>query len=174
MTVPPGSKGIPQASAAEAQFMEITLAIKARLMMQFKLTIDKLRDGITIIKLKPLADQFVHQIKAAAHFKMFWDDQQKILWAQLYLSESAQDWYCVITTGIGNPKTNSRCFSWKAWLDDFRAGFCMWDPEQNTLTCIGELNQGSKSIMDYCIAYFELKGKLGLADANSEYIKNCF
>ncbi|KAG6887901.1 hypothetical protein C0995_011724 [Termitomyces sp. Mi166 len=147
MTVHLGFEGIPQASAAKARFMEIALAIKAELMAQ---------------------------IEAAMHFKMFKNNQQKILWVQLYLSGSAQNWSCVITTGVDNPEMNPRHFSWRAWPNNFKAGFCMQDPEQDMLTYIRELDQGLKSITDYCIAYFELKGKLGLADTNSKYVKNSF
>ncbi|KAG5727064.1 hypothetical protein E4T56_gene20328 [Termitomyces sp. T112] len=100
-------------------------------------------------KSKQLADQFVRQVEAAAEFEIFRDDCQKILWAQSYLSGSAQQWSSVVTTGSD-------------------------DPAQDALTWIGQLQQGSKSITDYCTAFFELKGRLGQADADSEYVKDCF
>lgn len=50
----------------------------------------------------------------------------------------------------------------------------MCDPAQDTLAHISQLQQGLKSITDYCTAFFELKGKLGHADAESKYIKDHF
>ncbi|KAG6867421.1 hypothetical protein C0993_002963 [Termitomyces sp. T159_Od127] len=103
-------------------------------------------------KSKQLIDQFAEQVKAAAEFEVFRDDWQKIVWAQSYL------------TG----------FSWDAWLVDFRAAFCTQDQAQDALNRIDQLQQGLKSITDYCTAFFELKGKLELADAESDYIKDRF
>ena len=105
-------------------------------------------------KSKLLADQFVRQILAAAEFEDFRDDAQQIVWAQSFLTGSAQDWSCVITTGEENCDQNPRHFQWSAWLADFRAAFCTRDPEQDALTKIGQLQQGSKSITDYCTAFF--------------------
>ncbi|KAG6895946.1 hypothetical protein C0992_011375 [Termitomyces sp. T32_za158] len=59
-------------------------------------------DGIS----KTLTDQFVRQVEAAAEFEVFWDDHQKILWAQSYLTGSAQAWSCVITTGLDDAAAN--------------------------------------------------------------------
>ncbi|KAG6867803.1 hypothetical protein C0993_010850 [Termitomyces sp. T159_Od127] len=122
----------------------------------------------------PLADQFVRQVEAAAEFEMFQDDCQKILWAQSYLSGSAQQWSSVITTGLDDPAWNPRHFQWDAWVTDFKASFCMRDQAQDALTRIGQRQQGSKSIPDYCTAFFELKGRLGQADADSKYVKDRF
>ncbi|KAG6876007.1 hypothetical protein C0993_006263 [Termitomyces sp. T159_Od127] len=75
-------------------------------------------------KSKQLADQFTHQVEAAAEFELFRDDRQKIVWAQSYLSGLAQEWLYVITTGSGDPDLNPRRFQWDAWLADFWATFC--------------------------------------------------
>lgn len=80
----------------------------------------------------------------------------------------------MITTGSDNPVVNLKRFQWQAWRDDFRAAFCMRDPAQNALACLEQLQQGSKSIMDYCTAFFKLKEKLSSADVVSEYVKNSF
>ncbi|KAG6876450.1 hypothetical protein C0993_003006 [Termitomyces sp. T159_Od127] len=125
-------------------------------------------------KSKALADQFVRQVEAAAEFERFRDNRQKILWAQSYLSGSAQDWSCIITTGDVDPEFSPRRFQWTAWLTDFKAAFCTCDPAQDALAHIGLLQQGFRSIMDYCTAFFGLRGKLGHADAESEYMKDRF
>ncbi|KAG6867181.1 hypothetical protein C0993_005978 [Termitomyces sp. T159_Od127] len=44
----------------------------------------------------------------------------------------------------------------------------------DALTCISLLQQGSKSIMDYCMEFFKLKGKLECADVESKYMKDHF
>ena len=69
---------------------------------------------------------------------------------------------------------NAWRFDWGSWLADFKAAFCTREPEQEALTWLGQLQQGSRSIMDYCTAFFELKGKLGKADAESQYVKDRF
>ncbi|KAG6897440.1 hypothetical protein C0993_007508 [Termitomyces sp. T159_Od127] len=125
-------------------------------------------------KSKPLADQFVQQVEAAAEFKMFQDNCQKILWAQSYLSGSAQQWSSVITMDLDDPAQNPCCFQWDAWVADFKASFCTRDQAQDALTWIRQLQQGSKSITDYCTAFFELKGRLGQANADSKYVKDRF
>ncbi|KAG6879906.1 hypothetical protein C0992_009897 [Termitomyces sp. T32_za158] len=125
-------------------------------------------------KSKQLADQFAQQVEAAAEFECFRDDRQKIVWAQSYLTGSARQWSAVITTGVDDPEINPRRFRWDAWLADFRAAFCTRDQAQDALTRIGQLQQGSKSITDYCTAFFELKGKLGPAEAEGEYVKDRF
>lgn len=76
--------------------------------------------------------------------------------------------------GADHPTMNLRRFEWDAWLADFKAAFGLCDPAQDVLNHIGTLQQGSKSITEYCTMFFELKGKLGPADANSEYIKDRF
>ncbi|KAH0583099.1 hypothetical protein H2248_010985 [Termitomyces sp. 'cryptogamus'] len=133
-------------------------------------SIQRVYDG----KSKQLADQFVRQVEAAAEFEIFRDDRQKILWAQSYLSGSAQQWSSVVTMGLDDPVRNPRRFQWDAWVADFKASFCTRDQAQDALTRIGQLQQGSKSITDYCTAFFELKGRLGQADADSEYVKDRF
>ncbi|KAG6875697.1 hypothetical protein C0993_007957 [Termitomyces sp. T159_Od127] len=125
-------------------------------------------------KSKQLTDQFAEQVKAAAEFETFQDERQKIVWVQSYLTGSAQQWSAVITTGSDDLEINPRRFRWVAWLTDFKAAFCMRDQVQDALTHIGQLTQGSKSITNYCMAFFELKGKLGQADANGEYVKDQF
>ncbi|KAG6867603.1 hypothetical protein C0993_000611 [Termitomyces sp. T159_Od127] len=125
-------------------------------------------------KSKQLADQFAEQVEAAAEFEVFRDDRQKIVWAQSYLPGSARQWSAVITTGSDDLTLNPRRFSWDAWLVDFRAAFCTRDQAQDALNRIGQLQQGSKLITDYCTAFFELKGKLGQVDAKSDYIKDRF
>ncbi|KAG6895379.1 hypothetical protein C0993_009648, partial [Termitomyces sp. T159_Od127] len=75
---------------------------------------------------------------------------------------------------MDNLDVNLQCFCWEAWLVDFKATFCMQDQAQDTLTRIGQLQQRSKSITNYCMAFFELKGKLGRADMEGEYIKDRF
>lgn len=113
-------------------------------------------------------------MEAAAEFEQFRNERQKVLWAQSYLSSSALAWSRVITTGADDPVLNPRRFLWAAWLNNFQAAFGLQDPAQDALNQIAMLQQGSKSITDYCMAFFELKGKLGPADANSEYIKDRF
>ncbi|KAG6865019.1 hypothetical protein C0993_008354 [Termitomyces sp. T159_Od127] len=98
-------------------------------------------------KSKQLVDQFAQQVKAVA--------------------------------GMDDPDVNPQRFCWEAWLADFKAAFCTWDQVtwdqvQDALTRIGQLQQGSKSITDYCTAFFKLKGKLGHTDAEGEYVKDCF
>ncbi|KAG6876240.1 hypothetical protein C0993_004788 [Termitomyces sp. T159_Od127] len=127
-------------------------------------------DGV----LKSLADQFVWQVEAAAEFEVFWNERQKILWAQLYLMGLAQAWSCIITTGLDDKAANPQHFRWAAWLADFKAAFGMHDPAQDTLNHIAVLQQGSKSIMEYCTAFFELKGWLSPLDAASNYVKDRF
>ena len=99
---------------------------------------------------------------------------QKIVGMQSYLTGSVQDWSCVITTGEEDCDQNPWCFQWSTWLADFRVVFCMQDLEQDTLTRIGQLQQGSKSITDCCMAFVELKGKLGKVNADSQYVRDCF
>ncbi|KAG6839646.1 hypothetical protein C0991_000552 [Blastosporella zonata] len=123
---------------------------------------------------KQLADQFLCQVKAAAEFEVFCDDKQKILWAQSFLTGTAQDWSCVITTSLGNPALNPCHFSWSDWIADFRAAYCTCNPAQDALTQIAALQQGSKTITEYCTAFVELKGKLGPADAEGEWVKERF
>ncbi|KAG6875691.1 hypothetical protein C0992_002816 [Termitomyces sp. T32_za158] len=125
-------------------------------------------------KSKQLADQFAQQVEAAAKFECFQDNRQKIMWAQLYLMASAWQWSAVIMTGMDNPDINPQHFYWEAWLMDFRAAFYMWDQVQDMLTRIGQLQQGSKLITNYCTAFFKLKGKLGRADAEGKYVKDHF
>ena len=137
---------------------------------QLRINVPKVYDG----KLRPLADQFMQQIKVAAEFETFRNECQKILWAQSYLTRSAQDWSSVIMTGLDDPVANPKHFQWQAWRDNFRAAFCMHDLAQDALACLGQLQQGSKSIMDYCTMFLELKGKLGNVDMASKYIKDCF
>ncbi|KAG6863850.1 hypothetical protein C0993_010145 [Termitomyces sp. T159_Od127] len=117
-------------------------------------------------KSKQLVDQFAQQVEAAAEFECFQDDWQKIVWVQLYLTGSAQQWSAVITTGVDDLD--------EAWLADFKAAFCTQDQVQDALTRIGQLQQGSKSITNYYIAFFKLKGKLRHVDAEGEYIKDHF
>lgn len=119
-------------------------------------------------------DQFAEQVKAAAKFKVFRDDQQKIVWAQSYLMGSAWQWSSIITTGLEDPELNLRCFHWDTWLADFWAVFCIRNPTQDALTCLDQLQQGSKSITNYCMTFFYLKGRLGHADVESEYVKDHF
>ncbi|KAG6867066.1 hypothetical protein C0993_007108 [Termitomyces sp. T159_Od127] len=76
--------------------------------------------------------------------------------------------------GSDDPAWNLHRFQWDAWVVDFKASFCTHDQAQDALTWIGQLQQGSKSIMDYCTAFFKLKGRLGQADADSKYVKDCF
>lgn len=123
---------------------------------------------------RPLADQFISQVEAAAEFEVFRSERQKILWAQSYLTGAALAWSRVITTGSDDPEANPRRFHWEAWLSDFKAAFGLRDPAQDALNKLGVLQQGSRSITEYCTAFFELKGKLGPADANSEYVKDRF
>ncbi|KAG6868122.1 hypothetical protein C0993_007380 [Termitomyces sp. T159_Od127] len=127
-------------------------------------------DGVS----KSLADHFISQVKATAEFKAFCNKHQKVLWMQLYLTGSALIWSHVITTGLDDLATNSWCFEWAAWLGDFRAAFGLHDLAQDALTRIRSLQQGLKTITEYCTAFFKLKGKLGPIDANSEYIKDHF
>ncbi|KAG6867685.1 hypothetical protein C0993_012441, partial [Termitomyces sp. T159_Od127] len=96
-------------------------------------------DGV----LKTLVDQFVCQVEAVAEFEVFQDDHQKILWAQLYLTGSAQAWSCVITTRLKDEALNPWCFQWVAWLVDFKAAFGMCKPVQDMLNGIMVLQQGS-------------------------------
>ncbi|KAG6859004.1 hypothetical protein C0993_004666, partial [Termitomyces sp. T159_Od127] len=63
-------------------------------------------DGV----LKSLADQFISQVEAAAEFKRFCNDWQKILWAQLYLTASALAWSHIITTSSEDLDLNPRRF----------------------------------------------------------------
>ncbi|KAG6839840.1 hypothetical protein H0H87_012781, partial [Tephrocybe sp. NHM501043] len=125
-------------------------------------------------KSKVSADQYMCQVTAAAEFEIFCNDRQKVLWAQSYLTGSAHDWSCIITKGSSDPTLNPRRCQWDAWLEGFKATFCTQDPAQDALTCIGALQQGSKTITEYCTAFLELKGKLGKADAESEYVKDRF
>ncbi|KAG6895647.1 hypothetical protein C0993_009344 [Termitomyces sp. T159_Od127] len=127
-------------------------------------------DGVS----KNLVDQFISQVEATAEFERFCDDRQKILWAQLYLTALALTWSRVITTGFEDPDLNPRHFVWTAWLVDFKAAFGLRDPVQDALNCIGVLQQGLRSIMEYCMVFFELKGRLGPSNANSEYVKDRF
>ncbi|KAG6895947.1 hypothetical protein C0992_011376 [Termitomyces sp. T32_za158] len=50
----------------------------------------------------------------------------------------------------------------------------MREPAQDALNRIGVLQQGSKSITDYCTAFFKLKGKLSPRDAASDYVQDRF
>ncbi|KAG6872084.1 hypothetical protein C0993_002452, partial [Termitomyces sp. T159_Od127] len=117
---------------------------------------------------------FAQQVEAAAEFECFRDDRQKIVWAQSYLTGSAWQWSAVIMTGADNSDINPRRFHWDAWLVDFKAAFCTWDQAQDVLTRIRQLQQGSKSITNYCTVFFELKGKLGHVDVEGEYVKDRF
>ncbi|KAG6859903.1 hypothetical protein C0995_002232 [Termitomyces sp. Mi166 len=108
-----------------------------------KINLPEVYDG----KSKALADQFTHQVEAVAEFENFCDECQKILWAQSYLTRSAQDWSCVIMTGAANPKLNPCQFEWTMCLMDFKAAFCMWNPVQDALTWIRQLQPGFK--VDY-------------------------
>ncbi|KAG6875619.1 hypothetical protein C0993_008277 [Termitomyces sp. T159_Od127] len=125
-------------------------------------------------KSKQLADQFAQQVEVAAEFECFQDNHQKIVWAQSYLTGLVRQWSAVITTGMDDPDVNLWRFCLEAWLVDFKAAFCTRDQAQDALTRIGQLQQGSRSITDYCTAFFELKGKLGHIDAESKYIKDRF
>ncbi|KAG6859679.1 hypothetical protein C0995_005786 [Termitomyces sp. Mi166 len=111
-------------------------------------------------KSKPLADQY--------------DEEQKIVWAQSYLSDSALNWFYVIMEGPGDSDSNLHCFQWEAWLGDFKALYCTWKLEQDMLAWLEQLQQSFKSITDYCATFFELKGKLREADAASEWVKDQF
>ncbi|KAG6878324.1 hypothetical protein C0993_008502 [Termitomyces sp. T159_Od127] len=123
---------------------------------------------------KSLVDQFISQVKAMAEFEAFHDKRQKILWAQLYLTGSALAWSHIITMGSNDLAANPWHFGWAVWLGNFRAAFSLRDLAQDALTQIGSLQQGSKTITEYCTAFFELKSKLGPADTNSKYVKDCF
>ncbi|KAG6860303.1 hypothetical protein C0995_012925 [Termitomyces sp. Mi166 len=124
-------------------------------------------DGIS----KPLVDQYVHQVLAAAKFENFQNEEQKIVWAQSYLSVN---WFYVIMEGPGDSENNPCHFQWEAWLRDFKALYCTWELEQDALAWLGQLQQGSKSIIDYCKTFFELQKKLKEADAASEWVKDQF
>ncbi|KAG5335158.1 hypothetical protein C0989_002093 [Termitomyces sp. Mn162] len=123
---------------------------------------------------RQLVDQFIGQVKAAAKFKRFRDECQKILWVQLYLSGLALTWSHIIMTGDKDPVLNPQHFIWKAWLTDFQMTFGLCNLVQDALNHIAMLQQGSRSITDYCTMFFKLKGRLGASDANSKYIKDCF
>lgn len=125
-------------------------------------------------KLKQLADQFAEQVEVAAEFEVFRDEWQKIVWAQSYLMGSVRQWSAVITMGPEDWDLNPQRFNWAAWLADFKAAFCMHNQAQDVLNRIGQLQQGSRSITDYCTAFFKLKGRLGCVDAASNYIKDRF
>ena len=58
-------------------------------------------------KSKELADQFLHQISSAAKFQNFTNDEQKILWAESFLSGQAHTWSATITSQ-GDPTSNPR------------------------------------------------------------------
>ncbi|KAG6883231.1 hypothetical protein C0993_007276, partial [Termitomyces sp. T159_Od127] len=63
---------------------------------------------------------------------------------------------------------------WAAWLADFRAAFGLQDLAQDALNHIAVLQQGFKTIMEYCTTFFELKGRLSPMDATSDYMKDRF
>lgn len=77
-------------------------------------------------------------------------------------------------TGPDNMDINPCRLQWAMWLADFKAAFRMHNLAQDALNWIGVLQQGLKSITEYCMAFFKLKGKLSLANTNSNYMKNCF
>ncbi|KAG6877886.1 hypothetical protein C0993_002724 [Termitomyces sp. T159_Od127] len=110
---------------------------------------------------KALVDQFVRQVEAVAEFEVFRDDHQKILWAQSYLMGSAQAWSCIITMGSADPGGQRGCRT-----------FWMRDMAQEALNGIAVLQQGSRSITEYCMAFFKLKGRLSPSDAGSDCIKD--
>ena len=62
-------------------------------------------------KSKELADQFLHQISSAAKFQNFANDEQKILWAESFLSSQAHTWSATITSQILLP-TRDGIFGW--------------------------------------------------------------
>ncbi|KAG6875061.1 hypothetical protein C0993_011012, partial [Termitomyces sp. T159_Od127] len=50
----------------------------------------------------------------------------------------------------------------------------MHDPAQDMLNRIVVLQQGTKSITEYCMAFFELKWRLSPLDMASDYVKDQF
>ncbi|KAG6894463.1 hypothetical protein C0993_011418, partial [Termitomyces sp. T159_Od127] len=76
--------------------------------------------------------------------------------------------------GSNDEVLNPRHFQWVAWLADFRAAFGLRDLAQDVLNRIEVLQQGSKTITEYCTTFFELKGRLSPMDAASDYVKDRF
>lgn len=124
-------------------------------------------------KSKELADQFLHQISSAAKFQTFADDEQKILWAESFLSSQAHTWSATITSH-GDPADNPRRYIWTDWVKGFTDAFCTRDPQTLAITRLGVLNQGTKTITAYCTEFRDLVTKLDKADQEGGWVRQRF
>ena len=122
---------------------------------------------------KDLADHFVHQISNAAKFETFLSDEQKIIWAESFLTGQALSWSATITA-FGKPADNPACYDWTVWLRSFRETFCTWDAAADALRKLAALSQGSKSITQYCTEFKELSVRLSAADQCGKFVKERF
>jgi len=124
-------------------------------------------------KSKELADQFLHQISSAAKFQVFADDEQKILWAESFLSSQAHTWSATITSH-GDPASNPRRYIWTDWVKAFTDTFCTRDPQTLAITRLGVLTQGTKTITAYCTEFRDLVAKLDRADQEGGWVRQRF
>lgn len=124
-------------------------------------------------KSKELADQFVQQVSNAAKFEVFSDDEQRILWAQSFLSHQALAWSSVITSN-GDAASNPRRYDWDLWLAAFKSAYCTRDAAADALQRLGALSQGTKSITEYCTRFEELRVKLEKGDQDGAWVRDRF
>lgn len=120
---------------------------------------------------KEKAERFVQQIIVAAKFEHFDNDEQKVLWAQSYLTGTAHSWSALIT--FGEPGTTDiRKVDWEAWIAGFRETFGTRDVAQDAMRKLNALVQGSKSITDYTTEFRELVSRLPFSEQTGEFVNS--